>query len=54
VNTNAVYFTAGINNQQDGLFGELTSIPEPGMLIPIGFGLAGIGLFSRYRRRRAR
>ena len=32
VNPNAVYFTAGINDQANGLFGSLTAIPEPGTL----------------------
>jgi uncharacterized protein (TIGR03118 family) len=28
--SNALFFTAGINNEMDGLFGELTAAPEPG------------------------
>ena len=37
---NAVYFTAGINNQSDGLFGEITATPEPasGVLLMLGMG----------------
>ncbi len=40
-NPDALYFTAGIDKQQDGLFGELTPTPEP-----LGYGLAGIGLIA--------
>lgn len=36
VNTNGVYFTAGIDNQQDGLFGEITFTPEPSTLLETG------------------
>jgi len=41
VNTNALYFTAGYNNQHDGLFGEIqaTATPEPGT---IGLFLSGL------------
>jgi len=47
---NALYFTAGINGQMDGLFGKLDPAPEP-----VSFGLAAIGvlaiaLFSIRRR----
>src|SRR5581483_8681395 len=28
-NPNALYFDAGINGQVDGLFGEITAVPEP-------------------------
>ena len=40
-NLNAVYFTAGIGNQEDGLFGEITEVPEPATI----FGTAS-GLFA--------
>ncbi|MBV8807938.1 MAG: TIGR03118 family protein [Acidobacteriaceae bacterium] len=52
VNTNALYFTAGINGQKDGLFGEI-STPEPDMAIPVLFGLVALVAAHR-RRRRAR
>jgi hypothetical protein len=32
VNTDALYFTAGYNNQLDGLFGEIAPAPEPGTI----------------------
>jgi len=40
VNPNALYFTAGIDNQTEGLFGEIVDTPEPGSFI-----LAGLGVF---------
>ncbi len=51
-NTNALYFTAGINNQKDGLFGEITSTPEPALAIPVFLSLAALWVFG-YRRRSA-
>ena len=50
-NPNRVYFTAGINNENDGLFGSL-QIPEPGSLPLFGAGLAALGLL-RWRRKAA-
>jgi uncharacterized protein (TIGR03118 family) len=50
-NTNAVYFTAGINNQQDGLFGEITAAtPEPATIFGTASGMIALVL-SRVRRR---
>jgi uncharacterized protein (TIGR03118 family) len=52
VNTDALYFTAGINNQTDGLFGEITATtPEPATIFGTAFGLAALAL-SRFRRTR--
>ena len=34
VNTDALYFTAGINNQQDGLFGEIVSVRNRQRCLP--------------------
>ena len=48
VNLNALYFTAGYNNQLDGLFGEIQPIPEPGTLLLIA---AAIPMLSRRFRR---
>ncbi len=50
VNTDALYFTAGINNQADGLFGEIVAAPEPASVFLSMVGIAGVGLF-RFRRR---
>jgi uncharacterized protein (TIGR03118 family) len=47
---NAVYFTAGIGDEEHGLFGQLNPVPEPGTwaMMLMGFGAAGFAL----RRRR--
>jgi len=45
VNTDAVYFTAGINNQEDGLFGEITAAtPEPATIFGTATGLIALVL----------
>ncbi len=48
VNTDALYFTAGINNQQNGLFGEIVAaaapIPEPATIFGTAFGLLSLVL----------
>lgn len=49
VNTNALYFTAGINSEADGLFGSIQPVPEPGTFLLAAFGLCGAIL---YRTRR--
>lgn len=51
VDTNALYFTAGIDNQQGGLFGDLTLAPEPGSLLLMSVGFLGIVAFG-FRQRR--
>ena len=51
VDLNAVYFTAGINNQADGLFGEITTTtPEPTTIIETASGLIALALL-KFRRR---
>jgi hypothetical protein len=46
---NTLYFTAGLNGESDGLFGSLSSVPEPGTLTLLGtgfvslIGYAGVG-----------
>jgi len=49
-NLNAVYFTAGIDNQQDGLFGEITAnpspVPEPATIFDTAFGLVTFVLYK--------
>ena len=51
-----LYFAAGINGQQEGLFGSISAssaaAPEPMMSLLIGAGLAGFALHSRRRRRK--
>jgi len=44
---NTVYFTAGINGQKDGLFGDITAAPEPGSLALAGLGCLALVLFAR-------
>jgi uncharacterized protein (TIGR03118 family) len=47
---NGVYFSAGINNQADGLFGEITAItPEPATIYGTATGLIALAL-SRIKR----
>jgi uncharacterized protein (TIGR03118 family) len=43
-NTNALYFTAGINNETDGLLGEITDTPEPSPILLTGLGLLALTL----------
>ena len=49
-NPNALYFTAGINGEADGLFGAITPSPEPTTLALLGLGVACIGLARRKKR----
>jgi len=42
INPNAVYFTAGINGEKDGLFGEIVPIPEPATIVETAFGLLAL------------
>ncbi len=48
---NALYFSAGVGDEEHGLFGNLSAIPEPAqwLMMITGFGL--IGLAKRRRRR---
>ncbi len=46
---NSVYFTAGINGQKDGLFGDIVAAPEPGSLALAGLGCVALMLFARRR-----
>jgi uncharacterized protein (TIGR03118 family) len=41
---NALYFTAGINDEQDGLFGEITDTPEPTPFVLCGLGILCLAL----------
>jgi uncharacterized protein (TIGR03118 family) len=46
----ALYFTDGINNENGGLFGAITSVPEPSTWVMMLMGLGGLGLAARRRR----
>jgi uncharacterized protein (TIGR03118 family) len=52
VDPNALYLTAGINNQADGLFAEIVDVPEPASATFLFLGLA-ISFGAVYLRRRA-
>ncbi|HME69559.1 MAG TPA: TIGR03118 family protein [Myxococcota bacterium] len=47
VNPNALYFTAGYNNQLDGLFGEIQAVPEPRTGLLVMLGVVGLGVTRR-------
>ena len=55
-NLNAVYFTAGINDEKDGLFGEITAspspVPEPATIVDAAFGLITFALYKIRSRAR--
>ena len=52
-NSDAVYFSAGINGQADGLFGEITFTPEPASIVGTATGLLALA-FARVRRHLSR
>lgn len=50
--TNKLYFSAGIQGEQHGLFGSIQAVPEPGTLSLLGAGLVpGFALLRRRARR---
>jgi len=48
-NPNSLYFAAGINGEQGGLFGAITPTPEPATFAIAGIGLASIVLAVQRR-----
>jgi uncharacterized protein (TIGR03118 family) len=42
-----LYFTAGPNDESDGLFGSLEPVPEPGSVMMLGAGLLAVGILRR-------
>jgi uncharacterized protein (TIGR03118 family) len=49
-NPMALYFNAGINNQADGLFGDIVAIPEPSAWMLGGLGLLALISLRRHFR----
>jgi len=47
---NKVYFTAGLNGEQDGLFGSLSAVPEPSSWALMLFGFGAVGWALRRKR----
>jgi uncharacterized protein (TIGR03118 family) len=43
---NALYFVAGINNEADGLFGEIVAAPEPATFVLMSLAGAGFLMFK--------
>ena len=52
VNPDALYFTAGYNNQVDGLFGKIQATPEPGTIALVLTGLSFLGARRLLRRQK--
>ena len=50
-NSNAVYFAAGIGDEEHGLFGQLVPVPEPATWAMMLMGFGAVGLAMRRRRR---
>jgi uncharacterized protein (TIGR03118 family) len=48
---NVLYFTDGINGEHDGLFGAISSVPEPSTWLMLLTGFGALGLAARQRRR---
>jgi uncharacterized protein (TIGR03118 family) len=48
--SSAVYFTAGIGEEEHGLFGRLNSVPEPATWAMMLMGFGAVGLAMRRRR----
>lgn len=51
--SNVLYFTAGLNHESDGLFGGLSSVPEPGTLTLLGTGITGLIGYGLRRGKRS-
>ena len=53
-NSGKLYFAAGVGDEEHGLFGELSAVPEPGewTMLLAGFGMMGVALRRRHPTRR--
>ena len=50
---NKIYFTAGLNDEADGLFGSIAAgVPEPATWVSMILGFAGLGVALRKNRSR--
>jgi uncharacterized protein (TIGR03118 family) len=52
--SNGIYFTAGLNGEQDGLFGVIHAVPEPSTWAMMLLGFGAIGFRMRRRANIAR
>ena len=48
---NALFITAGINDEADGLFAEIRAVPEPAAMALFALGLLGVAGIARRRKR---
>jgi uncharacterized protein (TIGR03118 family) len=52
ISTNSLYFTAGIDNQMGGLFGEIAPAPEPGTITLLIAAASSLGARTLWRLKR--
>jgi uncharacterized protein (TIGR03118 family) len=50
---NTLFFTDGINGERDGLFGSISTVPEPSTWAMTILGFCGIGFVAYHRRKPA-
>lgn len=53
-NADTLYFTAGVNDQKDGLFGDISFVPEPGPMEQIALGCTIIAVLRKVSRARGK
>ena len=51
---NQLFFAAGIGDEQHGVFGSLSVVPEPDSVVLLVAGLLGVGIWAPLRNRRRR